>query len=383
MARLRIGINAHLLSTSSTYRAAGTNQYVAALLGALRGIEPPEEIWAYLSAVHIPVDLQPSERFVLRRSRWPTWRPAVRVLWEQSVWPALLRRDGIDVAHGVANVLPIAWSGPSVVTIHDLSFLLEPGTFPRSNRAYLAWMVALATRRADRIIAVSESTRRDVIRLLGAPPEKVERVYEAADARYQPRQENELAAFRQAHRLEAPFILFLGTVEPRKNVVRLIDAYAELRRRGCTNWPLVIAGGVRPGNEGVRGHAIAAGLGDVVRFVGFIPEMEKPLWYNCACLFVYPSLYEGFGIPVLEALACGTPVVASDRSSIPEVVGEAGVLVDPTEVLSIAEGMQRVLEDSRLRERLRSAGPPQASKFNWRRAAEETLGVYRAAVDRP
>lgn len=379
----RIGINAHLLSTSPDYRAAGTSRYLRSLLGELRRMDPPEEVWAYLSAAHISEDLLPSGRFVLRPTRWPTWRPSARILWEQSVWPLALRRDRIAVAHGAAHALPVAWSGPSVVTVHDLAFILEPGTFSLRNRAYLAWMVPLAVRRATYVIAVSEATRRDVVRLLGAPADKVVRIHEGVDARYRPYDADTIQAFRLAHGFSGPFILFLGTIEPRKNVERLVDAYLELRRRGCTQWPLVLAGSVRPGSERIRQRVVAAGLDDVVHFVGFVPEKEMPLWYNSAGLFVFPSLYEGFGLPALEALACGTPVVASNRSSIPEVVEEAGVLVDPTDVTSIADGMQRVLEASGLRQRLRAVGPGQAQKFTWHSAATQTLDVYRAALDQP
>ena len=143
---------------------------------------------------------------------------------------------------------------------------------------------------------------------------------------------------------------------------------------------MILAGGPGWGVETIVQHAKEVGLEDRVRFVGFVPEPELPLWYNAADLFVYPSEYEGFGLPALEALACGTPVVASNRSSLPEVVGEAGVLVDPTDTGAMADAMQRMLEDERLHSRLSAAGPEQARTFTWRRMAEETLAVYRAVT---
>jgi glycosyltransferase involved in cell wall biosynthesis len=242
-------------------------------------------------------------------------------------------------------------------------------------------MAAFAAARADRIIAISEATRQDIIRHLRVPADRVERIYCGVESRFQPVENGQLRDFREQRGLERGFILYLATIEPRKNLIRLIDAYAELRRRGATDRPLVLAGGPGWGVESIVRHVHEAGVEDSVRFVGFVPEPEMPLWYNAADLFVYPSEYEGFGLPALEALACGTPVVASNRSSLPEVVGDAGVLVDPTDTGAMADAMQRVLEDERLQSRLSAAGPEQARPFTWRRMAEETLAVYRAVSE--
>jgi glycosyltransferase involved in cell wall biosynthesis len=240
----------------------------------------------------------------------------------------------------------------------------------------MAWYSA---RRADRVIAISEATRRDVIKFLRVAPERVTRVYCGVDARFHPFDDGDvLRRFREDRHLPDHFVLYLGTIEPRKNLVRLIDAYADLRRRGTTDWPLVLAGGRGWRDELVLQHADRLGLGEAVRFAGFVPEDEIPLWYNAADFFVYPSEYEGFGLPPLEALACGTPVVASNRASLPEVLDDAAILVDPADTHAIADGMERLLADSALRSRLSAAGPLQASGFSWRAMAEETLNVYRA-----
>ena len=374
----RVGINAHLASTSATYRAAGTSRYLMGLLTELRRIDAPERIVAYMSRLHAPGTLAATSRFALRLSPLPTWRPAVRILWEQFLWPGLLLRDGIDVVHGPAHALPLGWPGRSVVTIHDLSFLVDPTTFHLANHRYLQTIVRLSVRRATRIIAVSESTRRDIIRYLGAAPERIDVIHEGVSAEFHPRAPDELAAFRAKHGLMDAFILFLGTIEPRKNLPRLLEAYAELRRRGRVELPLVIAGGEGPGAAATFLRCESLGLQGSVRFVGFVPEEDKPLWYNSAHVFVFPSQYEGFGLPVLEAFACGTPVVASDRSSLPEVVGDAGLLVDPFDTTALAEAMTQVIEDANLRHRLIAAGQEQAARFSWTAAAEKTLDVYRA-----
>ena len=331
----------------------------------------------------MPADLAPAAHFSTRRASWPTHRPSVRIAWEQLALPRWLHHDAVTLLHGPVNALPFAWRGQSVVTILDLTFMLLPEAFNRANRLYLRWMVAFAAARADRVIAISEATRQDIITRLHVAPERVERIYCGVESRFHPMDnKQETRALRQKWRLEDGFILYLATIEPRKNLIRLIDAYAEIRRRRATKLPLVLAGGAGWGVDLIARRAEETGLGDDIRFVGFVPEHEMPLWYNAADLFVYPSEYEGFGLPALEALACGTPVVASNRSSLPEVVGEAGVLVDPTDTGAMADAMQRVLEDERLQSRLSAAGPEQARPFTWRRMAEETLAVYRTVGQR-
>lgn len=378
----RIGINAQKLSSRHSYHAAGISRYVLNLLKELRDLEPPETIHAYVCDAHLPPDLAPTQRFRIHRAQWPTDFPAMRVLWEQLRLPQALRHDRITLFHGAVNALPIGWRGPSVVTVLDLTFLLMPHAFNRANRTYLSWMIRLAARRASRIIAISEATRQDVIRLLGVAPQRVVKVYCGVDARFHPLGDRRaLREFRDRRGLPERFILYLGTIEPRKNLIRLIDAYAQLRRRRATPLPLVLAGGRGWGDEAIMHHASRVGLADDVRFVGYVPEAEIPLWYNAAALFVYPSEYEGFGLPPLEALACGTPAVVSNRSSLPEVVGDSAILVDPADVGAIADGMQRALEDDMLRSRLSRAGPERARGFTWRRMAEETLSVYRAVSE--
>jgi glycosyltransferase involved in cell wall biosynthesis len=229
------------------------------------------------------------------------------------------------------------------------------------------------------VVAISEATRRDVIRLLGVEPHRVVTIPCGADARFRPHLDpTELRAFRDANDLPEHFMLYLGTIEPRKNLIRLMDAYAEVQRRVREPWPLILAGGAGWGVEEIRAHADRLRLGPRLRFAGYVEEAEIPLWYNAADLFVYPSEYEGFGLPALEALACGTPVVTSDRSSLPEVVGECAILVNPSDPTSIADGIVRAIDDAELRHRLSQGGPERAKRFSWERMAEETLAVYRS-----
>lgn len=376
---LRIGINAQKLSTSQSYHSAGSSRYIYHLLRELRRLDGPEEFVAYVSAGHTPPELAPTPHFRLAPTRRPTDRALLRILWEQFQLPRKLTRDGIGVLHGTVNALPVAWRGPSVVTILDLTFLVMPHAFNPGNRVYLAWAVRAACRTAKRIITISEATRRDVVRLLRVPAQRVTRIYCGVDERFRPITDpGEIAAFRTQRRLPEQFILYLGTLEPRKNLSRLVQAYASLRRRGATSYPLILAGGKGWGERAILAQIEDSGYADTIHCVGYIPEREIPLWYNAASLFVYPSEYEGFGLPPLEALACGTPVVTSNTSSLPEVVGDAGILVDPRDTDAIAEGMLRVLQDEALRTELALRGPARASRFTWQRMATETLAVYRA-----
>jgi len=230
------------------------------------------------------------------------------------------------------------------------------------------------------VLTVSEFTRREVIELLGVAPEKVTAVPNGADERIGPVAPGVVDEFRKAKELPEQFLLFLSTLEPRKNLATLLRAYA--RRREAIGMPLIVAGGKGWLYEPIFELVKELDLGDAVRFVGFVPGDELGLWYNAATAFVYPSLYEGFGLPPLEAMQCGTPVVTSHAASLPEVVGDAALLVKPMSVEDWSEALVRVATDSALRDDLRERGLRQARQFTWERAASGTLAALRAAVRR-
>jgi len=380
---MHIGLNAHLLSLTETYRGAGINWYIRNLLTHLPYVDRNNRYTAFVGDRRFT-----SSGLVLRPSRLPTSRPVVRIFWEQVVQPFALRKERVDLLHALAFVAPLLSRCPSVVTIYDLSFLLYPESFKRAKRFYLGLFTRLSARRARRIIAISESTKRDVVRLLGVPPEKVEVVYCGIDEAFRPLAEEQVAAFRSKRGLPERFILFVGTIEPRKNVTRLIEAFADLRSFDVAqdtfaicDLRLVIGGAKGWFYQDVFARVEELGLEDKVIFPGYIPVSELPLWYNAAELFVYPSLYEGFGLPPLEAMACGTPVVAANTSSLPEVVGEAGLIVDPLDVEGLAEAMRRALDDEALRQEMREQGLERAKGFSWTKTAQETVQVYRRAME--
>lgn len=372
-----IGLNAHLLSMEGSYRAAGVHAYIHHLLDHLPGADPSLRYTAFLGECRY----EPSSPALHPQfSRLPTVHPLLRILWEQCVQPWALWRRGIDLLHAMAFVGPLVSSCPFVVTILDLSFLRYPQAFRPGNRLYLRLFTRFSVRRARRIIAISEHTKADIIRWLGVSPECIEVVYCGVEERFHPLPTEEVSAFRRKKGLPEHFLLHVGTLEPRKNLGLLLRAYARLRAAGENPPSLILAGAKGWMCEGLFSQVEELGLRDSVHFPGYVLPEELPLWYNAATCFVYPSLYEGFGLPPLEAMACGTPVLSSNAASLPEVVGDAGLLLDPLGEKLWAHGLAQVLSQPDLQRELAERGRDRACRFNWGRAAEETVRVYRCAL---
>lgn len=374
---MHVGLNAQLLSLSETYRSAGINRYIHQLITTLPGIAPDLRLTAYVGDTRFT----PPPGLEARYSRLPTGRPSVRILWEQTAQPWRILVDGLDVIHGLAYVLPIVAPCARVVTVHDLSFVRYPQAFRPFNRIYLQAMGRASVRRAHRVIADSESTRRDLIRLWRIDPGQVVVVPLGIEPEFTPGEPDQVEAFRRRRGLPERYLLFVGTLEPRKNVTAVVEAFAAwLRRSRRRDVHLVIAGAKGWYYDAVFARVEALQVQDRVHFAGYVPAAELPDWYRGAEGFVYPSLYEGFGLPPLESMACGTPVITSNTSSLPEVVGDAAILVDPTDVEAIAEAMERLLSDPELRRQLREAGMARARLFSWERTARETVAAYRDAL---
>lgn len=369
---VHVALNAHLLSGAPSYRSAGVHQYIHHLLTYL------PQAGCQVTALLGPKGTPPGETLWPVYSRWPTYRPVVRVAWEQLVQPWVLKEAKADLVHGPVFVGPFIAPCPVVVTIHDLSFLRFPHLFRGANRLYLRIFTRASVRRARRVIAVSSYTAEETIRLLGVEGGKVDVVYHGVDAGFRPLPAKEVQAFRERTGLPERLILYVGTLEPRKNLVRLVEAFARLQEPGLS---LILAGARGWYDETIFARVEELGLREKVLFPGYVPPDELPLWYNAATVFVYPSLYEGFGMPVLEAQACGTPVLTSDRSALPEAAGEGALLVDPWDVEVLAEGLRQLLGDETLRMTLRQSGLAHASRFDWRKTAAETVAVYWRALE--
>lgn len=373
LAHRRIGINAQLLTSEASYRHAGVSRYIDNLLRNLvcEGLEGDYTVFlSQRSALTLP--------YRQIRSRFPTHSPWFRIFWEQCLLPVRLRSLGIELLHSPVNIQPMFLPCKGVVTVTDLSFVAFPESFKPFQRFYQTFFTRLSARRATHLIAISAHTAHDLSRLWGISAERISVAYPGVDDAYHPIVEpSVVSTFCCRRGLPDKFFLFVGTLEPRKNLVMLLQAYAAFRDYVQTGYKLVLAGGRGWLYQPVLAAVEQLGLKDDVIFPGFIPENELPLWYNAADAFVYPSVYEGFGLPPLEAMACGTPVIASNASSLPEVVSDAGLLVDPHSVDSWAAALTQVANAKALRAELSARGLARVRQFSWARMARETAQVYR------
>ena len=299
--------------------------------------------------------------------------------------PAALRRLGVDVFHGMDHVgIPLVGrSGRYVVTVHDVIPLILPETFTPRHRLVVRLALARVRRKADLVLVPSHAVKRDVLRRVGVPEARVVVTPEGCEPRFRPvRSETALREVAARYDLPPRYLLAVGTLEPRKNLTTLLQVFARLRRDGGVDpeLRLVLAGARGWLDEPIFRTVRSLGLEDAVRFPGFIDDDDLPAVYGGAALFAFPSLYEGFGLPLLEAMACGVPVVTSNISSMPEVAGDAAVLVDPRDADGLAAAIARVLRDEGLRDRLRVAGIARAREFSWEATARRTLDAYASLV---
>jgi glycosyltransferase involved in cell wall biosynthesis len=283
------------------------------------------------------------------------------------------------VLHEPHYVLPPLVSCRSVVTIHDCIHLRFPQYLPtRGALAYARAQMGAAARRSDRILTVSEASKRDILEYFNVPPEKITVIPNAIDERFLHEPTDEaLRLVAERYQLEGDFVLYVGNIKPHKNVERLVDAFHLARQAGFDELRLVVIGDELSKNASLRRAVHRYNLHKHVRFLGFLPDETLSAVYRLASVFVFPSLYEGFGLPPLEAMACGTPVITSNVSSLPEVTGDAALLVDPTDASAIAAAITRVLSEPGLREDLRARGLARARQFSWERSVKEIRDIYQ------
>ncbi len=366
---MRIGVNVHLLSTTHT----GIQHYIRALMPDLIAQATAHEVVLFGEPSQLPLPEGSHARWVPSRS--PLRSGAQRVLWEQTVLPRLLKRHRVEVFFSPAFVLPLSWRGAGVVTVHDLNFEVSPETIHPVRRAYLRAVTRRSVHRARRVIAISQATAMDVRRLYGVPEQKLSVIPYGLDSFFNSEHARSLKeTVRQRYRLPERFLLFVGTLEPRKNLPRLLEAYAAARQ-GARLPPLVLVGAPGWQHEHILSRACQLGIEQMLMLAGYIPREHLPGVYAAADALLYPSLYEGFGLPPLEAMGCGAPVLVSDTSAMPEVVADAGVLVNPRDVESIAEGIVRLATDEALRHQLVERGLERAKQFRWDESARRTLAV--------
>lgn len=371
---MRIGIDAHHING----KPQGSRTYLIELIRALTR-RSSDEIVVY--------SFRPKETSALLAADGPVQPVQIvhrRVFPESArlriplVVPALALRDRLSILHS-QYITPLVSAVRDVVTIHDILFEthsdLFEGAFSERSKA----LIRRSARRAAMVLTVSEFCRRDLVERYGLTPDSVMVTPNGVDRRVFRAIPTGLAGVRERHRLEGPFVLAVGRIEPRKNLVRLIRAFSRAREKFSRRVRLAIVGQEDFRSRDVREEAARQPEGSIV-FLGAVPDGDLPALYNLAEALAYPSLAEGFGIPVLEAMACGTPVLTSPRGALPEVGGDAVLWVDPEDEEAIALGIERILADSELRRRLREAGPLRARLFDWDETARRTLEAYRRAA---
>lgn len=360
---------------------AGLGRYSEELARALLELHDGCEVRIFYTDSRGRKPAPPLDALPHKSMRWPNkpWRMSALVC-SYTHFPMDSLAGDADVFHATDHLLPHLRRIPSVFTLHDLIPLERPAAHLPLNRWYLQLMLPRFLRRADAIICVSQHTKNDAVRFFQGIESKIHVIPEGVNSSFRPVQDPEaLAEVRARYDLPERFILFVGTIEPRKNLETLWEAYRALRSEGRTE-KLVVVGRKGWLYQPTLARLRDLGLEDEVLFSGYVSNSDLPAIYALAKCFVFPSLYEGFGLPPLEAMACGCPVVCSNSSSLPEVCGDAAILIPPTDASALTSALRRLLEDAALRDDLRTRGLQQAARFTWEEAARKTLEVYRSVV---
>jgi glycosyltransferase involved in cell wall biosynthesis len=362
-----IGIDA---SRAAGTERTGTENYSLYLIHELLALGSPHQFRLYFNQPPAP-GLFPDSPSVLQRViPFPRLWTHVRLAWEMAVRPQ-------DVLFVPAHVLPLIHPR-AVATVHDLGYRHFPEAHPWSARLYLDWSTRHNARASRLVIADSCATREDLAKFYSVPQEKVRVAYPGIRPGFASVQDADaIARVLDRYQVPRPYLLYVGTLQPRKNLARLIEAFARVPEPHA----LVLAGKKGWLYSDILSRAESLGIGHRVVFTGYVPDEDLPALLSGASLFVFPSLYEGFGLPVLEAMACGVPVVCSDASSLPEVAGDAAILFPPTDAAALAGAMNRALTDEILRRELIRRGAEQAAKFTWRRCAETVLQTLEEAAE--
>ncbi|MBI4744908.1 MAG: glycosyltransferase family 4 protein [Actinobacteria bacterium] len=362
---MRIGIDGRMVLDKTT----GIGQYTFNILKELAQIDKKNQ-YIIFSDDRLKEFVSDKDNFILEKTGTKVFSVS-----EQVVLPFLISKNKIDVFHTPSFAAPVFLPCSSIMTIHDLIHLNFPDLFSRKVRIYYEEVVKRAALRMKKIIAVSESSKKDIIKWLNLDPDKIVVIYNGVSRIYHPTEdENTLNSVKNKFGISKRFILFVGNRKPHKNILRLIEAFKILKNKVDCSLLIITDNDSRFTEPEEK--VLELDLSNDVIISGPVENEELPLLYSAADVFILPSLCEGFGLPALEAMSCGTPVVASETSSLPEVIGSAGILIDPYDVNSIADALEKILEDDVLRKEMIKRGYSQAAKFNWRDTAGKTLEVY-------
>ena len=356
---MRMGINAALSSAREGYRQTGISRYIGELIDGLERVKDPDDSLMLFGRHTGPIKDS----------------PMARILWEQTGLPVNIAARRLDVFHTPIGAVPLLSPAPTVVTVHDLAFLKFPDQLPASRRNWLIAATRHSARRATRIITVSQATANDLQEWLDIPDDRIQAIPLATSGKVERVAGKSLEVFRMKWDIDKPYVLAVGTLEPRKNLPTLLRAFAKIKDDIPHQLVLVGPEGWLTGE--LKNTLQELNLGDRVRLTGFVSDEELGGWYSAADLYVFPSYYEGFGLPAIEAMRCGAPVLASDNSAFPEVIGEAGVLIPADDTAMWSESIRDLLRDESRRMHLRDLGFARADAFSWDRTAQETYNVYK------
>jgi glycosyltransferase involved in cell wall biosynthesis len=378
---VKIGIDARTLSNRR-----GIGNVVFNLLHGLAKISCDCSYIIYVNDVKASKLIPDDPRFITK-----ILKPKIYPIWEQISLPLSVIRDRLDILHCPGNSAPVSFFVRTklVLTIHDVIFMFpvsdhpkSPSWYQRFGRTYLKYIVPVVAKRAAAIITVSAASRDDILQYISVPTDRISVVWSAANGACKEIIDNKiLSKVRKQYDLSHSFILVFGALDPRKNTAAILKAYAKYRSQEVYQTQLMIVGLTENGKENFRNLAVELGITANVVFAGFVDEDDLVALYSAAELLLYPSLYEGFGLPVLEAMICGTPVITSRRGSIPEIAGDAAVFVDPLDVDGMADAIRTVLTDKVVYTNLVSQGIARAKLFSWQRAAEQTFKIYQMVID--
>ncbi len=379
---MRIGLEV----TAAVCQGGGIGRYVRELLRALAVLDSENQYRLFFASKN-----DDTHRLPLLPANFQVRRLPFHDIWLARVWqrlraplPVELITGRLDVYHSPDFALPpTLGQTPTLLTVHDLSFARDPCSAAPGLRGYLDVVVPRSVRRATHVLADSQSTKDDLMALYQTPEEKITVLYAGVTACFRPVTDpGELAEVRGRYGMgERPYVLSIGTLQPRKNHGRLIEAFD--RTLHDSEYNLVLAGGEGWLYDEVRAQVAKRGLQDRVLFPGFVAEEHLPALYSAAAIMVFPSLYEGFGLPVLEAMACGVPVLASNAPCLPEVAGDAALMVDPRDVSAMAIAIEELINQPELRDALREKGLARAAQFRWKNSAAELLRVYHTIGKHP
>ena len=371
---MRVGVE----YTAAINQSAGIGRFVRCLFNAIAELDHKNEYVLLHAAPEPgrPPSFPAGSNFSRRELRFR--ERIINVMWHRLKipFPVDLLTGPLDIFHSPDFVLPPVRHATTMLTVHDLAFLLFPECADQRLRAYLEQVVPRSVARADYIVADSENTKNDLICLLDANPDRVSVIPGGVDPHFKPATQDAVADVRREYGLEQPYVLGVGVIEPRKNFPRLIEAFSRFRRQADRPYQLVIAGGKGWLSDETYREAERSAFASDIRFTGYVPDAYLPALYTGAQAFAYPSLYEGFGLPVLEAMACGTPVVCANTSSLPEFAGDAALLVPPEDPGAIATALETLCGKDELRSQLRCRGSERAGEYRWERSAQQLIDLY-------